>query len=635
MFNRLHRRTEQFHRGTLALVGTLGAFIARKNRLRLALAAWRVVRTQGLRGLKQELLQFFDSNVSYRRWVARHDTLRDDDCAAIRMHVLAMTSRPLISVLVPTYNTQERWLRRAIESVREQLYPHWELCIADDASTASGVRRVMEEYSRLDPRIRVVFRDVNGHICAASNSALEIATGDFIALLDHDDELPRHALYMVAAALNDKPRLDLIYSDEDKIDEAGRRFAPYFKPDWNPALLTAQNVVSHLGVYRTSLVRSLGGFREGYEGSQDWDLALRVSEVIASSHIRHIPHILYHWRATVGSTSVSTEGKPYALQSAAKALRNHLERTGCEGSISDTASGYFRIRPKTPEPPPWVSIVILARSGVTRLRRCIASLREGTRYPNIELLVVNNSDDTDMQLYLGQIAAEGVAQVLKADRDLNVAARINFAVKIARGGYVCLMDSGIEAISADWLEEMVAHAARRGTGAVGAKLYDPDDNIQHAGLILGMGHVCGPIYSGMPRSSGGYMKRLLLLQNMSAVTSACMLVRKEVYEEIGGLDEDHLTHAYSTVDFCLRLLEHGYRNLWTPYAELYSDRLPERGLDGAAYMRARWDHMLRCDPAHNPNLTLKSGWPGLAPAPRVNKPWASLIDPASQSEAKP
>jgi len=621
-------------RGASAFVGTLGAFIARKNRLRLALAAWRVVRTQGLRGLKQEFSQFVDANVSYGRWIALHDTLDDKDCEAIRGHVSALASRPVISVLVPTYNTQEKWLRRAIDSVREQLYPHWELCVADDASTTAGVREVLEEYSRSDSRIRVVFRQVNGHICASSNSALAIATGDFIALLDHDDELPRHALYMVAVALNEDPQLDLIYSDEDKIDEGGRRFAPYFKPDWNPALLAGQNAVSHLGVYRTSLVRSLGGFREGYEGSQDWDLALRVSEAIPSSHIHHIPYVLYHWRAIAGSTAVSTQGKPYALQAAERALRDHLERTGFEGSISQTAGGYFRTHPKTPSPPPLVSIVILARDGVPPLRRCITGLLEKTRYPNFEILIVGRSDDPGMLVYLDQIAAEGVAQVVEADRQMNFAALTNVAVKAARGSCLCLMNSDVEIISADWLDEMVARAARPGIGAVGAKLYDSDDTIQHAGIVLGMGGVCGHVYSGRARSSSGYMARLLLLQNMSAVTAACMVVRKEVYEEVGGLDEINLPAACSDVDFCLRLLEHGHRNLWTPYAELYHHESPERGSDGAAYMRTRWAHVLEADPAHNPNLTLDSSWPGLASAPRVNKPWSFFKDRLPQSEVE-
>ncbi len=646
-FDFLQRRAARLRRVASALVRATAAFVARKNRLRLAFTAWRVLRTQGLRGLKQEVLQFVDSSVSYERWIALHDTLADEDCAAIRTHVSVLASRPLISILVPTYNTQEKWLRRAIESVREQLYPHWELCIADDASTAAAVREVLEEYSRLDPRIRVVFRAVNGHICATSNTALGLATGDFVALLDHDDELSKHALYMVAFALNENPDLDLLYSDEDKIDEAGRRFWPYFKPDWNPALQSGQNVISHLGVYRTSLVRSLGGFREGYEGSQDWDLALRFGDVISAARIHHIPHVLYHWRALAGSTAVSADRKPYAMQAAEKALRDHLERTGFQGSISRTAGGYFRTHPQIPSPPPLVSIVVLSHDGVHALRRCIAGLRAKTGYPDYEILVVvgDRSDDPETLAYLDRISADGVTRVLQDHRRTNLAALTNVAVKAARGSCLCLMNSDIEVISADWLEEMVARAMQPGTGAVGAKLLCPDGVIQHAGLILGMEGVCGHIYSGAAANSTGYMKRLLLLQNMSAVTAACMVVRKEVYEQVGGFDENNLPVSYSDVDFCLRLLESGYQNLWTPYAELRHHESAARGFDEtcerkmglereAAYMRARWGEMMECDPAHNPNLSLDNVWPALAVAPRVRKPWRAGTHHQSKSEVK-
>lgn len=616
------------------LVRTAIAFTRRKNRLGLIRAAWRVIHNQGWHGLKQELRQFTHVNVTYERWIALHDTLTGEDLEAIRTHVAVLASRPFISVLMPTYNTPDEWLRRAIESVREQLYPYWELCIADDASTTPRVRKVLEEYARLDPRIRVVFREINGHISAASNTALGIATGDFLALLDHDDELPKHALYMVALALDEDPRLDLIYSDEDKIDESGRRFGPYFKPDWNPDLFTAQNMVSHLGIYRMSLVRSLGGFREGYEGSQDWDLALRFSEAIPASHIHHIPHILYHWRAIDGSTAAMAGEKPYALQSAARGLRDHLERTGYQGSISQTAGMYFRIHPKTPTPPPLVSIVIPTRNGLSLMRRCIDSLREKTRYPNYEILIVDNqSDDPEMLAYLKQIDADGIARILTYDLPFNYSAINNFAVKEARGSYLCLMNNDIEVISEYWLDEMVGQASRPDIGAVGAKLYYPDDTIQHAGVILGMEGVAGHLYSRVGRYSGGYMTRLLLVQNVSAVTAACLVVRKVLYEEVGGLDERNLPVAFNDVDFCLRLLEHGYRNLWTPCAELYHHESATRGPEDTlekilrfqrevAYMRGRWGSMLDRDPAYNANLTLhNNSWPYLALAPRVDKPW--------------
>jgi O-antigen biosynthesis protein len=643
--SRLQRAALRCSRAVSTLFKTLVAFTRRKNRLRLVITAWRVLRMQGWRGLKQELVQFAGANASYRQWIARNDTLQGSDVKAIRAHVSALEYQPLISVLVPTFNTPEKWLRRAIESVRAQLYPHWELCIADDASTLGTVRKVLEEYARTDPRIRIAFRQVNGHISAASNTALEIATGEFVALLDHDDELPIHALYMVAAALNENRQLDLIYSDEDKIDESGRRFDPCFKPDWNPALVTGMNVVSHLGVYRTSLVRGLGGFREGYEGSQDWDLALRASEAIPGSHVHHIPYVLYHWRALGGSTSVSVDKKPYAATAGEKAVRDHLERIGFDGLVSDTPAGHLRTRPKTPSPAPLVTVVIPTRNGLALLRRCIESLLEKTRYPNYEILVIDNqSDDPQALAYLEQIAADARIRVIRDERPFNYSALNNSAVRQARGSYLCLMNNDIEVISEDWLDEMLGWAARPGVGAVGCKLYYPDGTIQHAGVIVGMGGVAGHIYCKIPRNSSGYMKRLTLVQHFSAVTAACLVVRKALYEEVGGLDETNLAVDFSDVDFCLRLMEHGYRNVWTPYAELYHHESATRGASDTPekklrferevdYFRARWAHLLGCDPAHNPNLTLDVSWPGLAAVPRLSKPWNRNAEPHSRVEA--
>lgn len=617
------------------LFKVLLALARHKKHSRLALTVWRIMRTQGLTGLRQAFLQFTNKNVTYVRWIALYDTLADDDRAAISSHISRLQWRPTISILLPTYNTPERWLRQAIESVRAQLYPHWELCIADDASTAPHVRTVLEEYERMDERIRVVFREKNGHISAASNSALTLAKGEFIALLDHDDELTQHALYMIAVALNDKAFLDMIYSDEDKIDETGRRFDPYFKPDWNPDLFASQNMVSHLGVYRTEVVRGLGGFREGFEGSQDWDLALRVSECIPESHIHHVPHVLYHWRAIAGSTAIGNGEKSYAALAAQAALREHIERTGVQGQLTQAAGGYFRIRYAIPSPAPLVSIIIPTRNGLHLLRRCIDSIQKKTRYQNFEILVVDNqSDDQEVLKYLAWLESAGFAHVLRYDYPFNYSAINNFAAKAAGGTYLCLMNNDIEAISDDWLDEMVSQAARTEIGVVGAMLYYPNDTIQHAGVILGMGGVAGHLYAGFPRGTSGYMTRTCLVQNVSAVTAACLLVRKTTYWEVGGLDEKNLPVAFNDVDFCLKVLERGYRNLWTPYAELYHHESATRGHDDSeekqqrfqsevSYMCSRWGNRLKSDPAHNPNLTLANPWPYLSHIPRQEMPWRS------------
>jgi glycosyltransferase involved in cell wall biosynthesis len=541
--------------------------------------------------------------------------------------------KPLVSVLMPTYNTPEKWLRRSIESVRAQIYPNWELCIADDASNEPHVRSVLEEYARLDERIKITFRESNGHISVASNTSLDLATGDYVALLDHDDEIPAHALYMVAAAVNENLNLDLIYSDEDKINESGRRFRPHFKPDWNPDLLTAQNMVSHLGVYRTEVVRQVGGFREGYEGSQDWDLALRVSEVIPADHIYHIPHVLYHWRTVRGSTSVAVKEKSYAIKAGLAAVQDHLERKGDAAQVELVMEKYIRVRYALPNPLPLVSIIIPTRNGLQLLRQCIDSICNKTRYSNYEIIVVDNqSDDADTLDYLASIDAKGIAKVVNYNKPFNFSKINNYALLHAQGDLLCLMNNDVEVISEDWLEEMASHAVRKEIGAVGAMLYYPNDIIQHAGVLIGMGGLAGHLYAGFRRGESGYMERARIVQNLSAVTAACLVIRKSIYEEVNGLEETNLTVAFNDVDFCLRVMERGYRNLWTPFAELYHHESASRGPEDTpekqqrfrkeiAYMRSRWPHLVNNDPAYNPNLTLDSSWPYLATVPRVNKPW--------------
>ncbi len=608
------------------------AFIRHQHRLSLIWVALKIIRVRGLSGFRQSLQNFIQGSFTYEHWIKVHDALTDDDREFIRLHVASFARRPLISILMPAYNTPEVWLRRAIESVRAQLYPHWELCIADDASTEPHVKAVLEEYVRLDDRIRIVIRETNGHISAASNSALALAQGELIALLDHDDELAPHALYMVAVALNEKPYLDLIYSDEDKIDETGRRFDPYFKPDWNPDLFTAQNVISHLGVYRIAVVRAVGGFREGYEGSQDWDLALRISEAIPALHICHIPHVLYHWRAIEGSAAFSSDEKPYARKAGMAAVRGHIERMGRSATISLITKAYLRVRYNLPNPPPLVSIIVPTRNGLHLLSQCIDSLCSKTCYTPFEILIVDNqSDDPDTIEYLASLQEAGRARVLRYDQPFNYSAINNFAARSARGELLCLMNNDVEIISEDWLDEMVSHAVRPEIGAVGAMLYYPSNRIQHAGVVMGMGGVAGHLYQGTSRGIDGYKGRARLVQNLSAVTAACLVVRKAVYESVGGMDEANLPVKFNDVDFCLRVMERGFWNLWTPFAELYHHESASRGPEDTpekqrrfqseiAYMRSRWSHLLGNDPAYNPNLALNDYWPNLA-APRVKKPW--------------
>ena len=603
------------------------------NPSKLVRASYRMLRTHGLAGFAQSLKFFFQGNLTYTKWIVSNDTLGDVDRTAIVRHMSSLKLRPLFSVLMPVYNTPEILLCRAIESVRAQIYTDWELCIADDASTEAHVWPALEAYARLDERIRIVRREQNGHISAASNTCLNLAGGDFVVLLDHDDELAAHALYMVAQEFNEKPWLDMFYSDEDKIDENGQRFDPYFKPDWNPDLFTAQNFVCHLAVYRTAVARHAGGFRAGYEGSQDWDLALRISESIPASHICHIPHVLYHWRAAAGSTALTIDEKPYAMEAGLAAVRDHLARTGRQATVSNATPTHLRVRYALPTPPSFVSIIIPTRDGLHLLRRCIDSVREKTRYSPYEILVVDNqSDDPATLAYLDSIEASGAARVLRYDRPFNYSAINNFAVKEARGEVLCLLNNDTEVISVDWLEEMVSQAMRPEIGVVGAMLYYPDDTIQHAGITLGIGGVAGHSYLGAHRGTAGYMNRACLVQNLTAVTGACMVVRRSVYDEIGGMDEHNLPVAFNDVDLSIKAIERGYRNLWTPFAELYHHESATRGTEDThekalrfrgeiIYMHSRWKHFLENDPAHNPNLTLDNNWPYFAAVSRAKKPW--------------
>jgi GT2 family glycosyltransferase/glycosyltransferase involved in cell wall biosynthesis len=561
----------------------------------------------------------------YSSWVRRFDTPSLEQTVTIRARVesLAADRRPLISILLPTYNTPEPWLSKAIESVRSQLYPHWELCIADDASTTPHVRRVLDDFARRDSRIKVAYRDQNGHISAASNTALAFATGEFTALLDHDDELAPHALAEIIFALVRNPSLEFLYSDEDKIDEQGRRFDPYFKPDWNPDLLLGQNYTCHLSVFRTARLRAIDGFREGYEGSQDWDLTLRATEGLAPAQVQHIPKVLYHWRAIPGSTALVIDQKSdYPFIAAKKALGDHLARTHTAAELISVTGRHWRIKRDLPTAPPKVSIIIPTRNGESLLRLSIGSLLAKTTYPNFEIIVVNNrSDDPATLGYFDEIRQAG-ARVLDYDAPFNFSALNNFAAREASGSVLAFLNNDLEVISPDWLNEMTSHALRPEIGCVGAMLYYPNDTVQHAGAVLGLtgpagkDGVAGHAFKCFPRGAEGQRNRLRLVQNYSAVTAACLVIRRDIFEAVGGFNEADLAVAFNDIDFCLRVQKAGYRNLWTPFAEFYHHESASRGHEDTpekiarfqrevSYMRETWGSALDRDPAYNPNLSLQ------------------------------
>lgn len=551
----------------------------------------------------------------YAAWLAARPA-PDEEAVQARRRGLAAT--PLISVLVPVYDPPIEWLKACLDSVLAQQYPHWQLCIADDASTDPEVSWVLAAYARRDSRVQVVTRPVNGHICAASNSALERVEGEYLALLDHDDRLSPDALLEVAAAINEHPQAGIIYSDEDKLNAEGERVDPHFKPDWNPDLLLAQNYISHLGVYRSDLVREVGGFREGFEGSQDHDLVLRVSARLRAEQIIHLPRVLYHWRVVEGSTAMASGEKGYTARAGLAAVADYLAHHHPEASVSHGAfANTFRVHWPLPETLPLVSLLIPTRDRVELLKPCVDAVLTRTDYANLEVLILDNGSECPQTLaYLSEVARRDArVRVLRWDHPFNYSAINNFGVRHARGDVIGLVNNDIEPIDSDWLCEMVRQVNRPAIGCVGAKLYYPNDTLQHAGVILGIGGVAGHSHKYLSRHAIGYFSRLHLAHNLSAVTAACLLVRRAVFDEVGGLNETDLTVAFNDVDFCLKVREAGYRNLWTPYAQLYHHESVSRGAEDnpqkraranaeASYMRRTWGEALDNDPAYNPNLTL-------------------------------
>jgi O-antigen biosynthesis protein len=569
-----------------------------------------------------------DDIVPYPSWLKLFGTLTDVIHTRLRDNVRGFKIQPLVSIVMPVHNPELAWLDQALGSVQSQIYTRWELCIADDASSDPAVRTALEKWVKADKRIKVIFRSQNGHISAASNSALNLAQGEWVALLDHDDVLAKDALYWVVDTINRQPDCKLIYSDEDKIDALGAQLEPYFKCGWNQDLFYSQNLFSHLGVYQAALVHEVGGFRVGFEGAQDYDLALRCIEHVEPAQVQHVARVLYHWRIHAYSTAHHTNAKPYAMLAGERAINEHLARRGLDAKAEYIGHGY-RVRYALPAALPLVSLIIPTRNGLKLLRQCVESILAKTTYANFEIIVMDNgSDDRATLRYLDELALKPNVRIVRDARPFNYSALNNAAVKLASGSVVGLINNDIEVISPDWLTEMVSHALRPEVGAVGARLWYSDDTLQHAGVVLGIHGVAGHVHRFLPRGNVGYCGRAALIQSFTAVTGACLVVRKALYEAVGGLNEVELQVACNDIDFCLRLREAGYRNIYTPYAELYHHESASRGFDDTpekqarsakevAYMHQRWGDALRNDPAYSPNLTLDAEDFSLAWPPRV------------------
>ncbi|WP_242698628.1 glycosyltransferase family 2 protein [Alteromonas sp. 5E99-2] len=565
----------------------------------------------------EEYNKIFSSGViekSYPFWVKHDEPLAIQE---MQQSFNSEQSDVAYSIVLPTYNTDPIYLKECIDSVINQTHSKWELCIVDDASTNSQTIDVLKSYQEKYSNIKVKFLKQNGHISKSSNEALGMVSNDYVLLLDHDDTLPQHTLSFFTQAISDNPKAEMFYGDEDKIDEHGNRRQPHFKPDWNLDLLLSQNYICHPVVYKTSLLKEIGGFRLGVEGAQDHDLLLRATASLSREQIVHLPYILYHWRVIENSTASDASAKPYTTDAGIEAINNFISEYHKDARVEmGTYPNTYKVNWRLPKALPLVSLIIPTRDGYDILKQCLESIYLRTSYSNIEIIVVDNQTTCPktLSLFSEYSNEKDNFRLLKWNKPFNYSAINNFAVSQARGEVVGLINNDIEVINREWLSEMVSHALRTEIGCVGAKLYYPNNTIQHAGVILGIGGVAGHSHKYFHRSEPGYFTRLQLVQNMSAVTGACLVVRKSIFEEVGGLNERDLTVAFNDVDFCLKVHAAGYRNLFTPWAELYHHESISRGEEDTPekisrfnkecdYMKETWGDLLNADPAYNQNLS--------------------------------
>jgi len=572
--------------------------------------ALRVLREEGPKAFASRTFSLIHGKKPYRYVEPAHG----DD---VRRRIDTFADRPVFSVIMPVYNVDPLYLAAAVDSVTAQWYPRWELCICDDASTAPETLEYLR--SLRDPRIKITFSETNRNIAGATNEALALAEGDYVVLLDNDDTLTPDALFEIACAVNETGA-DFIYSDEDFITETGKAVHAHFKPDFSPDLLLSHNYITHLCAMKRSLVDRTGRFDSRFDGAQDYDYFLRATE--RAERIHHIPKVLYHWRMHAGSTSADADAKPEASNRAKAALENALKRRNIRGEVLEgNLPHYFRVKRRI-EGEPLVSIVIPFRDKPELLETCIGSILEKSTYRRFEIIGMNNRSSEPETFETMARLGERDARVTfhDYDRPFNYSAINNHAVEQYAGGkHILLLNNDIEIISPDWIEALLEHSQRPEVGCVGAKLYYEDGTIQHAGAIIGLGGYVAHSHRGLPGTSHGYFNRLNVIQNLSAVTGACLMVERELYLSVGGLDETHFQIAYNDIDFCLRIREKGLLNVFTPYCEAYHYESKSRGSDDEdpekaarfekekAWLKQRHPVVASLrDPYYNPNLTLDS-----------------------------
>lgn len=571
------------------------------------------LRHYGARGFWIKLTERFQkSDIDYKEWYENQKVSQEElEKQKKKVFVYA----PKISILVPVYNTPQVFLKQMIQSVRKQTYANWELCIANANPDNEEVKQILEICTKKNDRIKVVNVPENEGIAQNTNRALDIATGEFIGLLDHDDLLEENALYEIVSCLNKKKETDVLYTDEDKVTtDLDEYFSPNFKPDFNLDMLRANNYICHFFVAKKELIEKVGRFRAEYNGAQDYDLILRCTE--QAQNVAHIAKILYHWRVHKESTADNPLSKMYAYEAGKKAIEAHLARCHTDGEVLQTDNlGFYRVKYPV-KGKPLVSILIPNKDQVDTLDKCLRSIEERTDYDNYEIIIIeNNSTEQKTFDYYNQICNDKI-RVVYWKKEFNYSAINNFGVDQAKGEYLLLLNNDMEVISRDWMSELLGHCQRPEVGAVGARLYYPDDTVQHAGIIIGIGGVAGSVFVGMKRGYTGYMHRAAIQQDLSAVTAACMMVKRPVFEEVGRLEEQ-LKVAFNDVDLCLKIRKNGYLIVYDPYVELYHYESKTRGAEDTKekvrrfqseieYMRCHWIDILKNgDPAYNPNLTLK------------------------------
>ena len=560
--------------------------------------------------IKERLLRFSD----YQIWI-RNNEPRYEQLADQVTQVNKFGYRPLISLVLPVWNTPKTILNRTISSVMQQTYGNWELCIADGDSSFE-TQKILSDWAKKDARIKIKYLEENHGIAVNSNEALSLAQGEFVAFLDHDDLIAPFALFEIVNWLQRNQSADVIYSDEDKINKHGWRSEPFFKPDFNPDYLRGINYMTHFLVVRKTLGDQIAWFREGYDGAQDYDLILRLIE--KARGIIHIPKVLYHWRVWAASAASSMDTKPYANMAGKEALQEHLNRIGRPAAVEDGYSPtLYRVQYRYSNTT-LISIIIPNQDHALDLRKCLDSILPKTTYPNFEIVLIENGskEHETFELY-EQLKDNPKIHLVKWDHPFNYSSMNNWAAEQANGQVILFLNNDIQVINADWLEQMLQFAIRPDVGAVGAKLYYPDGTIQHGGIVIGIGGIAGHAHKYFPKNHPGYFRQLVLPHNVSAVTAACLMIRKEVFEEVNGFDKNY-PRAFGDVDLCLNVLQKGYLNVWTPYAELYHYESKTRGKydkeekkrtlsEEIEWFKLKWSGILEHgDEYYNPNLTLSS-----------------------------